>query len=223
MLDDMEEVKSPRDNERVKVIKDAEVAKVLMDLKTLERLEPFMQNPRSIKEVALEKNIKANSLLIQVRRFVNLGLLVIAKEQSRQGRAIKLYQSSADIFYIPYEVTSSDTLEDALAARDAYWGAMLRKNIVDIRLEDVGVYGTRIYKDARGRLQIQTAINPYSNYTTLADGKAAALSAWRDNLMLDYEDAKNLQREMFALLKKYHAKRGAQRYILRLGLSPIRE
>ena len=47
------------------------------------------------------------------------------------------------------------------------------------------------------------------------------LSAWRDSVYLDFGDAKALQREMFDLLKRYHQKAGAQRYIVRLGMAPL--
>ena len=42
-------------------------------------------------------------------------------------------------------------------------------------------------------------------------------------MYLDFDDAKTLQLELFALLKKYQQKAGAQRYILHLGLAPIRK
>ena len=70
-------------------------------------------------------------------------------------------------------------------------------------------------------MQIQTAVTPDKNYTMLDREHAAVLSAWRDSIYLDYEDAKTLQNEMFNLLKRYTQKRGSQRYIVRLGLAPI--
>jgi hypothetical protein len=87
----------------------------------------------------------------------------------------------------------------------------------------VGSWGTRIYRDERGRLQIQAAITPDKNYTMLDKNRPAVLSAWRDSVYLDFEDAKTLQREMFELLKKYQQKQGAQRYIVRLGIAPINQ
>jgi len=99
----------------------------------------------------------------------------------------------------------------------------LRKNVVTARLDDIGVYGTRIYVDDQDNLQMHTAVNPTDNTLQLDDGYSAALSAWRDNVFLDYEDAKKLQNEMYALIRKYQKKQGAQQYILRLGLAPIIE
>ena len=72
-------------------------------------------------------------------------------------------------------------------------------------------------------MQVQAALNPESNYITLEPGDPAVLSSWRDAVYLDFEDAKALQREMFGLLKTYLQKRGAQRYIVRLGMAPLEE
>ena len=158
-----------------------------------------------------------------MRRFLELGLLKISGERSRGGRAVKLYRSAADLFFIPYEATSAETLEAAMAERDAYWEATLRRGVVRARTQAVGAWGTRVYRDGRGRLQVQAALNPESNYITLEPGDPAVLSAWRDAVYLDFEDAKALQREMFGLLKTYLQKRGAQRYIVRLGMAPLEE
>ena len=92
--------------------------------------------------------------------------------------------------------------------RDSYWETLLRRGVVRARAEDVGTWGTRVYRDDRGRLQVQTAVTPERNYTMLDAERPAVLSAWRDSVYLDFEDAKALQREMFALLQKYHQKRG---------------
>jgi hypothetical protein len=139
----------------------------------------------------------------------------------RRGRSIKLYRSTADSFFIPYEATSAETLEAALEERDVYWERLLRHNVVKARMQKVGSWGTRVYRDARGRLQIQTAVTPERNYTTLDPGGPAVLSAWRDSVYLDFDDAKTLQKEMFSLLKRYQREQGAQRYIIRLGMAPV--
>lgn len=202
-------------------ISDPEAANLLINPHTLRQLEPFLGRDCTISQAAHESGAKPNTVLSRVRRFVSLGLLQVVREEPRGGRAVKVYRSSADVFFIPYEATTADSLESALAERDAYWETLLRKNVVLARMEAVGTWGTRIYRDDRGRLQVQTAVTPFQNYTTLHPDGPAVLSAWRDSLFLDFEDAKALQQEMFALLKHYQQKRGAQRYIIRMGLAPL--
>lgn len=198
------------------------VAAALMNPRTLRQLEPFLNCERTVLEAARESGVKPNTMLARVKRFVTLGLLVVAREVPRAGRAVKVYRTSAESFFVPYEITPSETLEVSMQERERYWERLLRKNVVRVRSEDVGSWGTRIYRDTRGRLQVQAALTPVQNYTMLAPERPAALSAWRDAIYLDFDEAKALQREMFDLLKKYQQKSGAQRYILHLGLAPIR-
>jgi hypothetical protein len=198
------------------------VAAALMNPRTLRQLEPFLNCERTVLEAARESGIKPNTMLARVKRFVALGLLVVTREVPRAGRAVKVYRTSAESFFVPYEITPSETLEVSMQERERYWERLLRKNVVRVRSEDVGSWGTRIYRDTRGRLQVQAALTPVQNYTMLAPERPAALSAWRDAIYLDFDEAKALQREMFDLLKKYQQKSGAQRYILHLGLAPIR-
>lgn len=213
----MTELKSPS----ICIIHDASAADVLLNPQRLRLLEPFIGRECSVTQAARETQSKANTLLTQVRRFCRLGLLVISREVPRKGRAIKLYRSSADIFFVPYEASSAESLDGMMQERDSYWESQLRHGVVNARIEDVGTWGTRIYKDQRGRLQIQTAISPERNYTMLDPDRPAVLSAWRDNITLDFADAKALQMELYTLLQRYQQKQGAQRYILRLGLAPI--
>ncbi len=212
----MENQKSPS-----LTITDPDAAAALTNPKTLRQLEPFLNRERTVLEAAQETGVKPNTMLARVRRFTALGLLVVTREVPRAGRAVKVYRSRAESFFVPYEVTPSETLDSAMRERERYWETLLRRNVVRVRSEDVGSWGTRIYRDARGRLQVQAAVTPERNYTLLAPERPAALSAWRDAVYLDFDDAKMLQQEMFALLKEYQQKTGAQRYILHLGLAPI--
>ena len=202
-------------------VTDPAAAAALMNPRTLRQLEPFLNRERTVLEAAQETGVKPNTMLARVNRFLRLGLLVVTREVPRAGRAVKVYRSRADSFFVPYEITPSETLEAAMKEREGYWETLLRQNVVRVRSEDVGSWGTRIYRDARGRLQVQAAVTPEQNYTLLAPKRPAALSAWRDAVYLDFDDAKMLQQEMFALLKKYQQKAGAQRYILHLGLAPL--
>ena len=213
----MEEAQSSR----VAIISGSEAADILMNPKTLRQLEPFLGRSCTVNQAAKETGEKANTVLARVRRFLDLGLLEVVRLEKRGGRAIKHYQPKADIFFVPYEATTAETLEVMMRERDLYWAVMLRRGVVQARVDDVGTWGTRIYKDARGRLQIQTAVTPETNYTMLDPDRPAVLSSWRDNVYLDFEDAKKLQQEMFELLQKYNQKEGAQRYIVRLGMAPI--
>jgi hypothetical protein len=213
----MEEGRSPR----LKVVREPAAAAFLTNPVTLRQLEPFLGQECTVGRAAAQTRDKPNTVLKRVRRLVALGLLEMVREVPRKGRAMKVYRTSAEIFFVPFEATSAESLEAALAQREGYWERLLRRSVVQARMADIGTWGTRIYRDARGRLQVQTAVTPERNYTMLDPDRPAVLSAWRDAVMLDFDDAKALQRELFALLKRYQQKRGAQRYIVHLALAPL--
>src|SRR5690606_31050813 len=119
---------------------------------------------------------KPNTTLKRVRRFRELGLLKVAAVVPRAGRSIKLYRAVADTFFVPFEATDAESLEVALAERDRFAEDLLRRNVVKARLDYIGTWGTRIYRDARGRLQVQTALTPNSNVTSL-DRKSTRLNS----------------------------------------------
>ena len=207
---------------RYRVVRDPDAAELLMNPTTLRQIAPFLGRARTIGQAAEEAGELPNTVLKRVRRFRAAELLEVAATLPRRGRPMKLYRTTADLFFVPFEATAAESLEASLAERDAYWERLLRRNVVRARMEALGTWGTRVYRDDRGRLQVQTAVTPEADATTLDADAPAVLSSWRDSVTLDFEDAKALQREMYELLLRYEQKQGAQRYIVRLALAPVR-
>ncbi len=206
---------------RYRVVRRRDAAALLMNPTTLRQLAPFLGRERTVTQAAEELGELPNTVLKRLPRFGRAGLLEVARELPRRGRAVKLYRTVASLFFVPFEATGAESLEAALAERDAYWERLLRRNVVRARMEALGTWGTRVYRDSRGRLQVQTAVTPEADATTLDAAAPAVLSSWRDSVTLDFEDAKALQREMYGLLLRYEQKKGAQRYIVRLALAPV--
>lgn len=206
---------------RTEIVQDDLRASLLLDPRTLRQLEPFLAAPRSVGEAAAARGERANTVLKRVRRFERAGLLELAEVVPRRGRPLRRYRTVADVFFVPFEASAAESLEDALADREAWYERLLRRNVVRARREALGPWGTRIYRDERGRLQVQMAVRPDVDASTLDPGGPAVLSAWRDRLELDYRDAKALQRELFELLLRYQRKEGSQRYVVHLGLAPV--
>lgn len=208
---------------RTMVVRDPAAAKYLVRPSGLRLLEPFLGPARSVGEVARATGEKANTVLSRTRRLQGLGLVEVAATEARAGRPVKRYRATADVFFVPFDATGAEDLESALAERDGEWERLLRRHVVRARREAMGTWGTRIYRDARGRLQVQTAVSPDANATMLDDPMPAALSSWRDQVYLDHADAKALQRDLFELLLRYQRKRGAQRYVVHVGLAAVME
>ncbi|MBA2668691.1 MAG: hypothetical protein H0U69_16835 [Trueperaceae bacterium] len=206
---------------RIVVVRDPAAARWLLRPSGLRQIEPFLGVDRSVGEAASETGELPNTVLRRVKRLQQLELIEVVETVARAGRSIHRYRTTADVFFIPFEATGAESLESALAERDAYHERLLRSNVVRARSETMESWGTRIYRDARGRLQVQTAISPAANATLLDADMPAALSAWRDQLYLDFEDAKALQRELFDIVLRYGRRRGAQRYVVHVGLAAI--
>jgi len=205
----------------VMIVSDPTAARWLVRPASLRQLEPFLGATRSVGEAAAATGERPNTVLKRTRRLQQLGLLQCVASVARAGRPVRRYRASADVFFVPFEATGADSLETALAERDAYRERLLRHNVVRARSEAMGTWGTRIYRDGRGRLQVQTAVSPDANAIMLDPDMPAALSAWRDQVMLDHADAKALQRELFELLLKYQRASGAQRYVVHVGLAAV--
>jgi hypothetical protein len=212
---------APAGGGRITVVRDPAAARWLLRPAGLRQIEPFLGVDRSVSEAAAATGEKANTVLRRVTRLRQLGLIEVVGTVRRAGRPIRRYRTTADVFFVPFEATGADDLESAIAERDAYHERLLRRNVVRARAEAMGSWGTRVYRDERGRLQVQTAVAPDANATLLDDDMPAALSAWRDQLELDFEDAKALQRELFDLVLRYARRTGAQRYVVHVGLAPI--
>ena len=207
----------------VALITDPEAAAVLMDPGKLRHIAPFIGSEKSIGQAAEESGESPNTTLKRVKRYLELGLVTVAREVPRAGRPIKLYRSVAQVYFVPFEATGAESLEAGMAERDAFYERLLRRNVVRARIETIGNWGTRIYRDGRGRLQVQTAVTPDANVTSLDKSAPAVLSAWRDGVMLEFEDAKALQAELFATLQRYLRKSGPQRYVVHVAMAPVLE
>jgi len=203
------------------VVSDRDQARLLLDARTRAQLAPFLARPLAVGEAARLAGEKPNTVLRRVQRFLAAGLLEVAETVPRRGRPIRRYRTIADVFFVPFEASAAEDLEAALAEREAWVATVLRRAVVRARREAIGVWGTRIYRDDRGRVQVQMAVRPDADAEPPGPEGPAVLSAWRDALELDYPDAKALQRELFELLQRYQAKRGAQRYVIHLGLAPV--
>lgn len=203
------------------MVSDPEQARLLLDARTRAQLAPFLARPLAVGEAARRAGEKPNTVLRRVQRFLAAGLLEVAETVPRRGRPIRRYRTIADVFFVPFEASAAEDLEAALAEREAWVATVLRRAVVRARREAIGVWGTRIYRDERGRVQVQMAVRPDADAEPPGPEGPAVLSAWRDALELDYPDAKALQRELFELLQRYQAKRGAQRYVIHLGLAPV--
>ncbi len=199
-------------------------AALLTDPNELRFLEPFIAQERTVSEAAAALGVPLDSLYFRVRRAVKLGILQVARVEARAGRPVKRYTSSALGFFVPYQLAPTADFEALALTFDLRLERLLMHSLLvaNHREEAVGNFGIRIFRDAEGRLELDAAFSPERPYDFFAPENPATFSVWPE-LMLDFGDAKTLQSELAALWQRYAAKRGGQRYLLRLGLAPLLE
>ncbi len=89
---------------RALTVQDPRAAAVFTQSHQRRILLQFAKQPRSISEVAQDLQIDVKKLHQLVTKLHRLGLVVVAEVRQRAGRAMRLYQASAQRFFIPSAV-----------------------------------------------------------------------------------------------------------------------
>lgn len=183
-------------------------------------LYPFIGQERSVAEVAKHFGLATNTVAYRVQSLLRMGLLHETRSEARRGRAVRYYRAVADALYVPLRRTA---LPDLAAMIDA-WGQSLQplhaESMARALLDEGGDWGVRISREGNGQLLIAPAQRPEYFYDYFSEDAPAILEGWFD-FMLDPADAKAFQHDLMALYFKYYGRKGSQRYLLRVGLSPV--
>ncbi len=198
--------------------------KLLLSEKSFSLLQPFATTPTSLSVAAKLKDMSMSRYLYWVKKFVDLGLLVIAKEQARAGSNIKYY-------WIPADRLSIDLHDKPQILKHYYLNLLKNHNedTVSSIVESVEKVGLELSIDVRSTnsnsLYSMIVNHSESTKTTLRqeflkDDAPAVVAACR-GLDLDYKAAKSLQNELWQLLDKYEgqASTGSQNYYFSMTLA----
>ena len=202
---------------RTLTITDPLAARLLLDPAEVHFFEPFLGRELTISEAAASLGCKPNSLLARVQRMLACGLLEVSRELPRAGRAIKVYRSVAETFFVPLS-RSAITDHGVWAASRA---RLLQTGLRYSQSQPTRLGGHRIYRDQHGVVNHNSAISPEVDHNPLVPDEPAVFTASHDSVFLDFEDAKRLQGELDALMKRYKTIGGGQRYLVWLNLVPL--
>lgn len=87
---------------------------------------PFLARERRIAEAAAEVGCSINRMLYQVRTLLGCGLLQVMREEPRAGRAVRVYRSVHDAYFVPFSATPYDTLEQRITVQgDPIWAGLV--------------------------------------------------------------------------------------------------
>jgi hypothetical protein len=137
-------------------IKDAEQARLLTNPESFRYFEPFMARDCTVSQAAKEVKCKVDTMLYRVNLFLNAELLKVVKTQARRGRSVKVYRSSADTYYVPFEVTPFEDVEAFFRkSRKANDDILIPRFAKIIR--QTGREGRLIYRDDKGEVWTSSA------------------------------------------------------------------
>ena len=196
---------------------DPQASRLILDPDEFHFFEPFLARELTISEAAATLGCRPNSLLARVRRMVACGLLEIVREVPRAGRAIKVYRSVAEVFFVP--LSRSPVAEYGVWARSR--ARLLQTGVQYAQSQPTRVGGDRIYRDGHGVVNHTAAVSLTENHDPLRLDEPAVYTASHDAMYLGFEEAKQFQRDLHALMGRYKTIGGGQRYLVWLNLVPL--
>ena len=202
------------------VVTDAKAAAFLVNPEGQRFLTPFLEVERTVSSAAQDLGIPTNSLLYRVKQMVSLGILGVVRQEARAGRALKIYRSVANAFFVPFELTDAATLQDLLSPLDAHWQKLFARNSTKVLLEHSPDLGLQLWRGETGELYIK----PAEGAGKLLDFAELPMFAfWSAGLFLDDEAARNFRTELLELYQRYSNRESSKpkrRYITHLALAP---
>jgi hypothetical protein len=207
-------------------VEDRAAAAVLTAPDEFKFLRPFMNSAKSVTSAAKELNVSVLSMYRRVKHFEKLGLLKIARLKPRKGKPTKLYRTSADAFFVPFHASPYSDLFSFMLERQDVWQRRLLKGIVGNNHDELFGMGLCFYTDESEHVRVTRGSAPGKMDSVAVTLEPQAPATWNDwsTISLEFEEAKNLQHELHALLTKYlrHSSQpNAKKYILRTALAPV--
>jgi hypothetical protein len=213
-------------------IRDTEQARLLSDPKHSRYFEPFVARDCTVSQAAKEVGCNVDTMLYRVKTFLQLGLLKIVKTQQRRGRPINVYRSSAEQYFIPFEVTPFEDVEARIR-----WQNRENENIIVPILAKIlqqsGREGRHIYRDANGEVWDSSASDAATLPTDLNSEEDIKRLVYQRNrpvsetmageFLLTEEDAKDLLFEFYNLWRRYKNKsedKTRKQYFYQFALVP---
>jgi hypothetical protein len=151
----MEKINNTNTANRIE-ISDPEQAKLLTNPESFRYFEPFMARDCTVSRAAKELKCKVDTMLYRVKIFVKARLLNVVETQSRRGRSVKVYRSSSDEYYIPFEITPFEDVEEFFRRSRKANELILLPRIAKA-LRQMGREGRKIYRDDKGEVWSSSA------------------------------------------------------------------
>ncbi len=194
----------------------------------LRLLTAFMVQPDTLSMAAAAATMPMPSAWRWLQRWQSIGAVRQVATQVRAGRTVPVYGAAAARYFIPYEAEGRHTLPDELIGRLV--AQRVRVQALGLmeaarRTRDAGPvqrWGTVLYLDRWGELVVRPDFELGRTPDLLADQGPAYLNFHTESLHLSAAQAKALQRELVALIKRYKALGDStQRHALSVVMTPV--
>jgi PAS domain-containing protein len=192
-------------------IKDREQARLLTNPESFRYFEPFLARDCTVSQAAKELGSKVDTMLYRVKTLGKAGLLKVVETQSRRGRSVKIYRSSADEYYIPFEITPFEDVEAFFRrSRKANEDVLIPRFAKIIR--QIGREGRKIYRDDNGEVWTSSAGSANDTFFGFEDTeklgellrqKRQMAENSNDILWLTDEEARNFVFELYKVWGKH--------------------
>jgi hypothetical protein len=208
------------------VLRDPRVARWVRQPLGLSVLRAFMAGATPLAPVAEQLTLPPSTVLRWARRWLEVGALVIDSECARAGRPVKWYRAVSTRFFIPYEAEGLALPEDVVRRLvqmrvEPQVRGLIEAARVTYTKGSMKDWGTVLYADRHGELVVRPDFAPGRTPDLLSDAGPAYLNFYSDDLRMSAAQAKRLQRELVALLKRYKDQAQAgQAFTLSLVLTP---
>lgn len=179
-------------------------ARLLSDPVSSSFFYPFWGRENTIARAAEELGRPVNAVHYRVKRFQGAGLLGVARVESRPGRAVKHYRSTADAFFIPDGLGPHPSDEERLLADLTTTLEQIARGITATKRHEA-TPGRCLYLDADRRIYSSGChLTNRGDLSLNTDpGNISLGAAQYGTLTLTSQDARAFRRELRELVERY--------------------
>lgn len=205
------------------VVRNPQAARALHNPALYDVVHLLLEREGTATSVARDLGLTLNAAYLHLRALQRVQLVRVAREERRDGRAIKHYTAIAPRLFVPFELLSAPDLEAWYLqdmAEQARW--LVRGLLSAYRREwgEPSTLGSSHYRDEVGNTLSTFGPSPGTTWSSLDDQRPATLLNG-GSLWLTFQEAKALQRELYTLHARYSRPgRGRRAYRMLLGLAP---
>ena len=189
------------------VVEDPVQARLRSNPTAVRYFEPYLARDRTVKGAADEVGVPLDTMLYRVRRVLAAGLLRVVREEPRAGRAIKVYRSAAEAYFVPFHATPYADLAERLRQE---LGPFLNEStdILARLLSRMGVEGRRLFRTTEGEVW-QDASDTAARRFDPEASHVPPVEWTSGRLRLREEDAREMLHELRSLWRRMHERQVA--------------